>query len=391
MYDTQLRGARSYQFDAVIDLLDENLSSGAEVGLSMHIDIDGQTVLDVWGGYQDAERTAVWGRDTITNVWSLSKTVTNTAALMLVAHGELDLDNPVAHYWPRFAQNGKQGVLVRELLSHTAGLSGWEQPVTPDDICDLEKSTAMLAAQAPWWEPGSESGYHLLTQGHLVGELIHRVTGFGLKEFIATQIAAPLDADFRLGVPAHEYHRVADVIAPSYFMRFDRLPEDDVRRKSFTGPSLHAEFANSDRWRQATIGAANGFGNARSVARILRTITLGSDDHGVSLLSPRVTDMIFEQETCGRDLVLDMPINFGIGFALPTPESLPFIPEGRIAFWGGWGGSLGIIDMDRRMTITFVMNKMGNGIVGSETSSRYLQAVYDCLGVPTPRSAAQVR
>jgi CubicO group peptidase (beta-lactamase class C family) len=386
MYEAQLHGVRSDQFEAVTDLLNENLRSGSEVGLSMHVDILGHTVLDVWGGYRDAARTAPWERDTIANVWSLSKTVTNTAALMLAAHGELDLDLPVARYWLGFAQNGKQDVLVRHLLSHTSGLSGWEQPVSAEDICDLEASTARLAAQAPWWEPGTASGYHLLTQGHLVGELIRRITGLGLGEFIASQVAAPLDADFQLGVPESEYERVAEVISPTYFMRFDRLPEDDVRRKSFTGPALPADFANTDIWRRATIGAANGFGNARSVAQILRTITLGRDAHGVSLLSPRLIEKIFEPQASGRDLVLAMPMNFGVGFALPTPESVAFVPEGRVAYWGGWGGSLGIVDLERRMTIVFVMNKMGDGIVGSETSAAYVQAVYDCLGVSTPGS-----
>ena len=161
-----VHGHADARFDKVADALAEELGSGAEVGAAIAIDVDGESVLDIWGGYADAAKTIPWGEDTIVNVWSSTKTVTSLAALMLADRGLLDLDAPVATYWPEFAANGKQDIKVRHLLSHTSGVAGWQEPMTIDDLFDWEKSTSLLAAQAPWWEPGTASGYQALNFGH---------------------------------------------------------------------------------------------------------------------------------------------------------------------------------------------------------------------------------
>src|SRR5208283_2312390 len=152
--------------------------------------------------------------NTIANVFSTTKTMTALAALVLVDRGDLDLDSPVAKYWPEFAAQGKAGIKVRHLLSHTSGVSGWEQPITREDLYDWDRSTALLAAQAPWWEPGTASGYHALTYGHLIGEVIRRITGQRLGEFFAAQIAGPLGADFHIGLPPSAFPRVTNVVSP---------------------------------------------------------------------------------------------------------------------------------------------------------------------------------
>ena len=187
---------------------------GEDLGASLVVDIDGETVVDLWGGWADEARTVPWTENTITNVFSTTKTMTRLAALVLVDRGELDLDANVATYWPEFAARGKAGIKVRQLLSHTSGVSGWEQPITLEDLYDWDKSTALLAAQAPWWEPGTASGYHVLNYGHLIGEVIRRITGQRLGEFFAAQIAGPLGADFHIGLPPSEFHRVANVVPP---------------------------------------------------------------------------------------------------------------------------------------------------------------------------------
>src|SRR5262245_2907399 len=213
-HPTPLGGTCSARFDPLRDLFASKLESGEDLGASVAVNIDGEMVVDLWGGWADVARTVPWTENTITCVFSTTKSMTSLAALVLVDRGELDLDATVARYWPEFAARGKEGIKVRQLLSHTSGVSGWEQPITLEDLYDWDKSTALLAAQAPWWEPGTASGYHMLTYGHLIGEVIRRITGQRLGEFFAAHIAGPLGADFHIGLPPSEFHRIANVVPP---------------------------------------------------------------------------------------------------------------------------------------------------------------------------------
>jgi CubicO group peptidase (beta-lactamase class C family) len=377
----EVQGTCSEQFQPVREELAARLASGDELGASLVINLDGEVVTDLWGGFRDEARTTPWTADTIVNVWSTTKTVTNLAALMLVDRGLLDPYAPVARYWPEFAANGKQDIEVRHLLSHTSGVSGWEQPFAVEDMYDWETSTARLAAQAPWWEPGTASGYHALNQGHLVGEVIRRVSGKPLGQFVAAEIAGPLGADFQIGAAERDWDRVAQIIPPPPLpFNFAALGTDSPVVKTMSGPRPDAAAANTPGWRRATIGAANGHGNARSVARILSVITLGGEVDGIRLLAPETIDVIFDEQSRGMDLVLGAPLRFGIGYGLPWPEYIPFLPEGRACFWGGWGGSLIFMDCDRRLTFSYMMNKMGGGVVGSERSAAYATAAYRALG-----------
>jgi CubicO group peptidase (beta-lactamase class C family) len=381
MTSGSLHGQLDARFEPLRDVLADGLGSGADCGLSLTVDIDGQTVVDVYGGFADEARTRPWERDTIVNVWSTTKTVTSLAVLMLADRGLVDLDAPVARYWPEFAQQGKEGVLVRHLMSHTSGLAGWNTPFTIPDLYDLERSTAALAAQAPWWEPGTASGYHALTFGHLLGEVVRRVTGKSLTRFVDEEIAGPLDADFRIGAREADWGRCAEIIPPPP-LPFDlaSLDPDSVLVKVATGPVADATAPNTAPWRLAEIGAANGHGNARSVARIMSVLALGGSAGGVRLLSPETIEHIFRVQAHGLDLFLGVPLRFGIGYGLTEPVGVPFIPEGRSCFWGGWGGSLIIMDLDRRTTISYMMNKMQPGLVGSDVASGYLTAIYKLLG-----------
>ncbi len=375
----EVHGSCTERFEPVREALREQLALGEELGVSIFVDLDGEPALDLWGGHRDPDRTLPWQHDTITNVWSSTKTVTSLATLMLVDRGLLDVHAPVADYWPEFAGGGKQGVLVRHLLSHTSGVSAWEQPVAVEDIYDRDTSCARLAAQAPWWEPGSASGYHALSMGHLLGEVIRRVTGKTLRQFVTEEIAGPLGADFRIGAREQDRSRIADLVAPPP-LPFDlaALDPDSPMVRTLTGPAPHAAVAGTSGWRGADIGAANGHGNARSVARMLSAIALDGEVDGVRLLSPKTIDLIFEEQANGVDLVLGLPLRWGIGFALPQLDSVPYIPEGRICFWGGWGGSMIVMDLDRRMTVSYMMNRMGAGIIGSARTEVYLRAVYGC-------------
>src|ERR1700722_17980134 len=332
----ELSGTCDARFDAVRDALQRNIDCGEEVGASIAVDLDGEIAVDLWGGFRDEARTDPWTRDTITNVWSTTKTVTSLAALMLVDRGQLDVDAPVAAYWPEFAANGKQDVLVRNPPVPPLGVSGLGPPGVTEDLFRWEKSTARFAAQAPWWAPGTASGYHALNFGHLIGEVIRRITGASLKQFVADEIAGPLDADFQIGAAESDWGRIADVIPPPP-LPFDMaaLGPDSLVAKTFTGPAVPAAEANTPGWRRADIGAANGHGNARSVARILSVISRGGEVNGVRLLSPQTIDLIFREQSNGVDLALGVPLRFGIGYGLPMPETIPYLPDERRCFWGG--------------------------------------------------------
>ncbi|HKD87920.1 MAG TPA: serine hydrolase domain-containing protein [Streptosporangiaceae bacterium] len=376
-----LQGKCDERFSALRSALQQNVDSGAELGASLVLDLDGEIAVDLWGGYRDEARTQPWERDTITNVWSTTKTVTSLAALMLADRGELDVDAPVARYWPEFAAAGKQAVLVRHLLSHSSGVSGLDQPAVMEDLYDFDKATSRFAAQAPWWPPGTASGYHALNFGHLVGEVLRRITGTSLKQFVGDQIAGPLGADFQIGAAEHDWGRIANVVPPPP-LPFDlqALGLDSPAVKTFTGPPADAAAANNAAWRLADIGAANGHGNARSVARILSVVSRGGEVDGIRLLRPETIELIFREQSNGVDLVLGVPLRYGIGYGLPQLDSLPYIPDEKICFWGGWGGSVIIMDLGRRMTISYMMNKMGPGIIGSDRSEQYVRAIYDVVG-----------
>jgi CubicO group peptidase (beta-lactamase class C family) len=382
---TEVNGTVSPAFEPVRHAVAEQLRSGAEVGLSLAVDVDGRRVVDLWGGHRDAARTGPWQRDTITNVWSITKTVSSLAALLLVDAGELDVHAPVARYWPEFAANGKQDVEVRHLLSHTSGVPGLDHPARLEDLYDVRAAAARMAAQRPWWQPGTASGYHVLSYGHLVGELIHRLTGLSLRDFVHQHIVRPLGADFQIGLRAADTGRVADVIAPPLDFDPSALDHGTVAYRTFTGPAFGADAANTAAWRAADLGAANGHGNARAVAEILAPLARAGDSAHGRLLKPGTIDLVFDEQSNGTDLVNGLHLRWGIGYALPDRRTLPWLPDGRIAFWGGWGGSMAIVDLDRRMTISYVMNNMGADILGSPRAASYTTAVYRALAAEGSR------
>ncbi len=371
-HPTGLGGTCSARFDALRELFAAKLESGEDLGASLAFNIDGEMVVDLWGGWADETRTIPWTEDTITNVFSTTKSVTSLAALVLVDRGELDLDATVAKYWPEFAANGKAGIKVRQFLSHTSGVSGWEQPITLEDMYDWDKSTALLAAQAPWWEPGTASGYHALNYGHLIGEVIRRITGQRLGEFLAAHLAGPLGADFHIGLSPSEFHRAANVVpppaapAPAEPMQPD---PNSVAFKSMSNPVMTPETTWTEGWRCADIGAANGHGNARALVRLQSAVACGGEVDGVRLLSPKTIDRIFEVQSHGVDLVIGIPSKWGLGYGL--------FPEGRGCAFGGYGGSLVVIDADRRMTFAYVMNKMapGGGTIAAALAERVSEIV----------------
>jgi CubicO group peptidase (beta-lactamase class C family) len=340
-----IQGSYDGLFTAVPHALAE-LLDGGDVGGSVAVFVDGEPVVDVWGGFADAERCVPWERDTIVNVHSVTKTMTALCALVLADRGELDLDAPVARYWPEFAAAGKEGVLVRHLLSHTAGLPDWEGPV--EELYDWPSATARLVAQAPQWEPGSAAGYHSLTQGFLVGEVVWRVSGRSVGEFFADEVAGPLGADFHIGLGAEHDRRVALAVPPPG--RDEEYTAGAAGQGSApaAGTPIRVRDGNSVAWRRAQIPAASGFGNARSVALVQSAMACGGSVGGVRLLSQAGCDRAWEEQFSGEDRVLGMPVRWGLGYGL----------FGSTYGWGGWGGSLVMIEPEARMAVAYVTNQM---------------------------------
>jgi CubicO group peptidase (beta-lactamase class C family) len=371
------------RFAAVCDAFAANFEAAREVGASFAATVDGELVVDLWGGYADAACTRPWQHDTIANVFSTTKAMTALCAHALVDRGLLDLNTPVAGYWPEFAQAGKGAMPVHYLLSHRAGLAAVRAPLPAEAFYDWQRMIDTLAAEAPWWEPGSVSGYHAMTFGFLVGELIRRITGKTPGAFFRDEIAAPLGADFHIGLDATEDHRVAAMVPPTpaevTAAGTAAVPDpESLLGKVMSNPPLTADAANQRAWRAAEIPAANGHGNARSVARVMAALACGGTLDGVRVLGAQSVARAIEEQCYGPDLVLGFPMRWGLGFMLASPH-LPLGPNPRTFGHGGWGGSLGIADLDARVSWAYVMNKMSPGTTGDTRAAAPVAALYRSL------------
>lgn len=365
------------RFSPVRAIFESNFASGADIGASFCVTIEGEIVVDLWGGFADLARTRPWERDTIVNVYSTTKTMTALTALLLADRGELDFNAPVARYWPEFAASGKDRIKVCHLMSHSAGLSGWREPIAKDDLYDWDKATSLLAAQAPFWEPGTAPGYHALTQGYLVGEVIRRIAGRSVGTVFREEIAAPLEADFHIGLPESEDARVAELIPPPPGAAIGDGAQNDLVRNMSTNPGVDVDATRTRSWRGAEIPAAGGTGNARSVARIQSILANGGVAHGRRFLSEATCRRVLNPQIEGTDLILGLPIRYGMGFGL-NGGMLP-LPNSNCCFWGGYGGSLVIIDMDAKMTIAYAMNKMAGTTTGDMRAFGLAMTVWQAL------------
>jgi CubicO group peptidase (beta-lactamase class C family) len=377
MADGSTGGFTGEQFAPVRAAFDANLASGADLGASFCATLEGETVVDLWGGWADEAKTRPWEKDTIVNVYSTTKTMTALTALLLADRGELDFDAPVARYWPEFAANGKERIKVSHLMSHSAGLSGWKETITTADIYDWDKVVGLLAAQAPYWEPGTKSGYHALTQGYLVGEVIRRVTGKSVGTVFRQEIADPLGADFHIGLPASEDPRVADLVPPPPGAGIADGEQDELVANMSRNPGIDVLETRTRAWRGAEIPAAGGTGNARSVAEIHALLANGGVAKGKRLMSEAGCRKALELQVEGVDLILGGQVRFGMGFGLSgglVPTASP-----NTIYWGGYGGSLVMIDMDARTTMSYVMNRMAPTTTGDARGFSMVMAMWQGL------------
>lgn len=370
--ELEIYGSCDEQFAAVRDAFAANFEEGGELGASFAATVNGESVVDLWAGHADPERTQPWERDTIVNVWSTTKAMTAICAHMLVDRGLLDVDAPVAKYWPEFAQAGKGDLPVRYIMSHRAGLPHIAKPMLPTEaLYDWDTMTSALAAHEPQWEPGTKHGYHSITFGYLVGEVIKRITGRSVGAFFRDEVANPLGADFYIGLPKEHHSRAATLLPPP--------PSNAPGGQAVAGnPPMTADTANTASWRSAEIPAANGHGNARSAARVMSALALGGEVDGVRLMSQSTIEKAIEEQAFGPDLTLTVKMRWGLGFMLPH-EGQKFGPNPRAFGHGGWGGSLAIADLDAGVSWAYVMNKMLMTTTGDSRASRIANALYASL------------
>ncbi len=367
------------RFAAVRAAFDANLANGSDNGASYCATIEGETVVDLWGGWADEAKARPWEKDTIVNVYSTTKTMTALTALLLADRGEIDFDAPVARYWPEFAANGKAAIKVSHLMSHSAGLSGWKEPIAKEDLYDWDKVTSLLAAQAPFWEAGTAPGYHAITQGYLVGEVVRRVTGKSLGTVFHDEIAGPLGADFHIGLPASEDARVADLTPPPAGGAIGDGKQTELQANMSNNPGVDVMATRTRAWRGAEIPAAGGTGNARSIAEIHAILANGGVARGKRFLSEAGCRKALELQVEGQDLILGMPARYGMGFGL-AGGTLP-LPNPNTIFWGGYGGSLVIIDMDARTSFGYAMNRMAGTTTGDMRAFSLAMAMWQGMGL----------
>jgi len=382
--NVEVQGYCDEKFTAVKEVFRKNFEADLEVGASFAATIDGKFVVDIWGGYADAARTRPWKKDTIVNVYSTTKVMTAICAHILIDRGQLDPDAPVAKYWPEFAQAGKEKIPVRHLLSHQAGLAVFDEPIPVEALYDWERIIKMLEKQKPEWEPGKQSGYHALTFGYLLGELVRRITGKTLGTFFREEVAAPLNADFHIGVPEEHDYRVGEIIPPPVlkpgdpgYVDINDINPDSLIGKYMSNPPV-TDYNKGRAWRAAEIPAANGHGNARSIARVGAAMACGGELDGVRLMALPTIEKAIEEQSYGTDLVLGTPTRYALGFGLVSKE-IPISPNPRTFFWGGAGGSLMVVDLDARCSYGYAMNKMAANLVDDRRIAGMANALYASL------------
>ncbi|GII03358.1 serine hydrolase domain-containing protein [Planobispora takensis] len=383
---TTIHGSCDDRFDGVRKAFEENFSARGELGAAVTVTAGGRTVADLWGGHADPGLTRPWERDTLVNVWSTTKGVVALCAHMLADRGELDPDAPVASYWPEFAAGGKQDVPVRDLLSHRAGLSGLREPTSPADLLDWELMTSRLAAAEPLWEPGTRSGYHALTYGYLVGEVIRRVSGRTVGRFLREEVTGPLGLDFAVGLPESEDGRVAQLAhaapPPGSEQAEIFAQMHPAAIAALANPVFGAEEANEPAWRRAEVPAANGHGTARAVAALYGVMACGGSWDGRRLLSPEAVERARQGQGPCVDLVLGAGFGgeteIALGYWLSGPRG-SYGPNPRAFGHDGYGGSCGLADPEAQVSIGYVMNRMGPLIADDPRKMALIEAVYAAL------------
>ncbi len=351
------------RFEPVRQAFLDNFTTRSEPGAAVCVSVGRRVVADLWGGWSDRAKTKAWEPHTLVNVFSVGKALTSICALRLVERGLIDLGAPVARLWPEFAARDKDEISLRDMLSHRAGLPALRAPIPDGAMLDWAFMTHALAAETPWWSPGTAHGYHVNTFGYLVGEVLRRASGKTVGALLRDEIAGPLGADVHIGLPVNEHHRVAEFLWPIGSMPVHAEPTNDLdrmRANAYWNPPgfSGSGWVNKPEWRSAEIPSTNGQGNARGIARIYSALAHWGEVDGVRILSEPILRAATTEHSAGLDLITQRPSRFGLGFQL-TQKERPLGPNPHAFGHFGAGGSLGFCDPDEGMAFGYVTNDMG--------------------------------
>ena len=382
----EIYGHCDTRFQAVADQFEQafhTADADGEVGATCAVMLDGELVVDLWGGFADVARAAAWQQDTLVCCWSVSKALCATLTLLLVDEGKLDLDAPVARYWPEFGAHGKAGVLVRHLLDQRAGLCVLAPELEPGDAYDWDTMVAAIEASPSVWAPGTQAAYHNLTYGYLLGELCARVNGGRrLGRFLREDLAQPLDLDWHLGLPDDLLDRVATVHQPaeaSLAAALD-LDADSLFVRSMQGSDPEEDY-NSSAWRQAEMGSGSGHGNARAMARLFGCLARGGELDGSRILSAETLALASVQTSRGIDPVMGIEMRFSTGFELACPPVTPMGPSDQAFGYIGAGGAFGFADPSVKLGFGYSPNFMHLGVGPGRWGLALSQAAIDAAAM----------
>ena len=387
---TAVHGAWAPGFEWVREAFAKNLAE-SEVGAACCVVWNGEPVVDVWGGLADREAGRPWQRDTAALVFSSSKGVTAALIHLLAQRDQLELDAPVARYWPEFAANGKQSITLRHVLTHSAGLPAVEGELTLEDVFAWHPVCDAIAAQKPIWVPGTAHGYHARTFGWILGEVVRRVTDRTIGQLLAVEAAEPLGLELWIGLP----EAIEPRVATNYTAPEPADPEQRALRAKFMGPDTllgralegpsgvlpYGPIWNTRALHAAELPSSNGIATARGLARFYAAL-IGDVDGHHRLLSPQIVAAAAAPRVEGPDKVILMPTRFASGFALPPMLSLD-VPDTAFGHPGA-GGSLGFADPASGLAFGYVMNQMQLGLAGDPRSERLVSAAYACLSARRP-------
>lgn len=371
-----IAGEMDEKFTPVLNAFIANFSRGEENGAAVCVEIDGHKVVDLWGGYRDLTYRDRWERDTIVCTMSVTKAMTAACLHMLVDRGLVEIDAPAARYWPEFAQGGKDTIPVRYLMDHRAGLAVLDH-VPAGGIYDWQAMTGALARQTPNWTPGEQSGYHVLTHGFLLGELVRRVSGKSPGTFFRDEVAGPLGLDFRIGMPEADFGRCATFIPAieGTLLEVNQKDPDSIRARAWVGCPLTEDF-NSSRWRTAEIPGANGHGNARAVARFYSALACGGAAGGVRLMRPQAVAKMGEESHHLPEIVLGRRYHQTYGVVRNSPPYIYMGPNPNTFGHHGVGGAIGCCDPDARIAFSYTMNQMHARLDNGPRGGSLIDAVY---------------
>jgi len=391
-----LHGRYEERFRPVVEAFIANFEQEEELGAGAAVVLDGEAVVDLWGGWARADRSRPWGEHTSVCMMSVAKGVTGICFNMLIERGLIELDKPVARYWPEFAQNGKQGITVRMVLDHTAAIPVLTtDTMYPGGFFDHSAYIRALEVQEPLWRPGTRAAYHVHNQGFLLGEIMRRVTGKTVGPFLRENVTGPLGAEYWIGgMNAEEQGRVAEVLpntkARLFAAKDQGVPEKPTSPEGWQDGAVLRSFAflqnpaeswyetmNSPRWREVEIASGSGHGNARGVARIYGA-TVGEVD-GLRLLSPEALEAMITEQHHQIELLQDRPYHQALGVLLNTPEAVYMGPNPRSFGHHGLGGSLGFGDPDARLGFSYCCNQMHAVGDNGPRARRLIDAVYSAL------------